>query len=225
MEHPEPAAGREEARRRPTLLGVVVVVAGIVLSVGYPLLIWWSLTRYSARTTSLIALSAIVPLALLRAYRMGRAHVLTVLRVPAAIGAALAIGALTDDPRAILATPVLISAALLLSFGWTLREEMSMIERFARMQEPELSPPKVAHCRQMTVLWCVFFVINGAIAGALAVAAPLQWWAAYTSGIAYALMGMLFAFEYALRKYRFRDYGKNPLDALLKRVFPAEGEG
>jgi uncharacterized membrane protein len=74
------------------------------------------------------------------------------------------------------------------------------------MQEPELTEAKRAHCRQVTIAWCVFFAFNGALAAVLAFAAPLSWWAAYSGGIAYVLMGMMFAGEYGLRKLRFQDH-------------------
>jgi uncharacterized membrane protein len=71
-----------------------------------------------------------------------------------------------------------------------------MIERFARMQEPDLDAEKLAHCRRWTGRWCLFFVVNGATAATLAIAAPLWWWTVYTGGIAYALMGLMFALEW-----------------------------
>ena len=121
--------------------------------------------------------------------------------------------------------PVLINLALLVQFAASLRGEMPIVERFARMQDPGLAegprgPARQAHCRQVTVAWCVFFVLNGVACAVLAFVAPTRWWAIYTGGIAYALMGGMFAGEYILRKARFREYGPWPQDRLLALLLP-----
>jgi uncharacterized membrane protein len=93
-------------------------------------------------------------------------------------------------------------------------------ERFARAQAERLSPAQIAYCRSVTVIWCVFFVLNGGVTAALALRAPLGWWAAYSGAIAYGLVGLLLASEYCIRKYRFRNYGRHFVDRALARVFP-----
>jgi uncharacterized membrane protein len=66
----------------------------------------------------------------------------------------------------------------------------------------------------------VFFVVNAAVAAALALLEMTAWWALYTGGIAYAAMGMMFGVEYVVRQYRFRNYGRGPHDRLLAVLFP-----
>ena len=61
----------------------------------------------------------------------------------------------------------------------------------------------LAWCRMWTWIWCTFFVINGSIATALALLAPLDWWALYNGLIAYALIGALLLGEWLLRRRRF----------------------
>jgi uncharacterized membrane protein len=166
----------------------------------------------------------------LRFRRASRADLGAALRVPLAILGVVVLGAVFDDPRFMLAMPVLLNAVLLVTFASSLFGERTIIERFARMQEARrakersedvvLTDAQVAHCRQVTWAWCAFFVLNGGIAAALALFAPLSWWAVYTSGIAYALMGLLFTAEYIVRQYRFRRYGKGLHDRLLARILP-----
>jgi uncharacterized membrane protein len=55
----------------------------------------------------------------------------------------------------------------------------------------------------VTQAWCVFFIVNGGIAAALAAFAPLAWWAVFTGGLSYGLVGLMFAVEYAVRAVRF----------------------
>lgn len=204
----------------------------VVLTVAYPFVIYGALASLSARSVGVLALSVAIPLFALRLRAAPPAQRRAVLRVPLVVLALLVLGAAFDDERFVLATPVVVSLALLAVFGASLRGPgPTQIEAFARLQEPDLSPAQVAHCRQATVAWCVFFVANAAIAGGLALAGARAAWALYTGGIAYGLMGMLFAGEYVVRQARFRDYGDALPDRLLARVFPprdreaAAGEG
>ncbi len=213
------------------------VVAGIltaVLVVLYPVAIWVGLTHFSARVVGLWILALLVPGLWLRFRRASRADLWAVSRVPLAILAVILLGVIFDDGRFVKAMPVLVNAVLLLTFASTLFGEHTVIERFARMHEarlagpdappPELSRAQIAHCRQITWAWSIFFVLNGTAAALLAAFAPLAWWAAYTGGIAYALMGLMFTGEYLLRQYRFRRYGQGLHDRLLSRILPPREE-
>jgi uncharacterized membrane protein len=106
---------------------------------------------------------------------------------------------------ALLLLPALVSLGLFAVFAATLWHGPPLIERVARrISGAGFQEEMVPHCRQATIAWCVFFVANaGAVAG-LAVAAPLAWWTLYTGVLAYALMGALFAGEYAVRTARKR---------------------
>ena len=199
---------------------VALHVLNAVLTVVYPLAVWWSLTHLSARMTGLVVLALLVPLMALRLWRTERTHMWPVLRLPLAVMTLILIGVASNNAVYIKAMPVLISGALLVAFGASLRGDMPMVERFARLQDPELTPDKQAHCRRVTVVWCVFFVLNGAAAALLALFAPVSWWATYTGGLAYAFMGTLFVGEYIVRKAKFREYGGAPHDRFLSKLFP-----
>lgn len=204
---------------------VVGAVVNVVLVILYPVAIWWSLAHYSARMVGVIALAILVPTVASRFRRTDRANLLTVLRIPLLVMALLLAGVAFDHPLFVLALPVLVSFGLLVTFGATLLGDgPTMVERFARLQEPELNDAKVAHCRQATVAWVVFFAFNGAVAALLALLDQRFLWALYTSAIAYALMGLLLSVEYVLRRYRFRDYGRGPHDRALARLWPPRDE-
>jgi uncharacterized membrane protein len=102
--------------------------------------------------------------------------------------------------------PVVVSLSLLALFGATLVRPPSMVERFARLQiqatDPgaEIPAHVPAYARKVTVMWCGFFVVNGAIAAGLALWGAERTWALYTGGVAYVLMGLLFAGELAVRQ-------------------------
>jgi uncharacterized membrane protein len=187
----------------------------------YPVAVWVGLTYLGTRAVGLLVLAFLVPTLAIRLRRADRATFWSILRVPLAILALVLVGVILDDRRYVLAMPVLVNGLLLATFGSTLAPGATpMIERFARVQEPELGLAKQAHCRQFTWVWCGFFALNGTAAAALALWAPIAWWATYTGLVAYVLMGLLFAAEYVVRKARFREYGRGPQDRLLARIFP-----
>jgi len=74
------------------------------------------------------------------------------------------------------------------------------IERLARLTEPELPPQAIAYTRQVTKLWCGFFVCNGTAALLTALWASPAVWALYNGLIAYGLMGLLYAGEWLVRR-------------------------
>ena len=209
---------------RRSWLGVVVGVAATVLTLLYPLAVYFGLTHASPRAVGLIIVALVIPIALIRARRAARAHLVAVLKIPLLVLAVVLIGALLDDARFVLAMPVLINLVLLGSFAALLRGPMPVIERFARMQEDDLDEAQRRHCRQVTWAWVAFFALNAVVCAVLALVASLAVWAAYTGGIAYALMGLMFAGEYVLRQARFRRYGRGLHDRLLSRIFPPPAE-
>jgi uncharacterized membrane protein len=200
-------------------LSIAVAAVGTALVLAYPLLVLLGLSRLGVRTLGLVLLALLVPVQLLRLRGERRRHLAAVLPLPLAIAAILVVGAVVEDHRFILVLPVAINVALLAGFGLSLRGPVSMIERFARMQVDDLSGAEVAYCRRVTALWCAFFGLNALATLALALAAPLRWWAFWSGGLVSVIMGLLFTVEYLERKRRFRRFGPAWHDRLLARVF------
>lgn len=96
--------------------------------------------------------------------------------------------------------PVMVSAVLLCVFGASLLRPPTVIERIARLREPQLAPAAVAYTRKVTQAWCVFFVANGLAALATALWASEAIWLLYNGLVSYVLMGTLFAGEWLLRQ-------------------------
>jgi uncharacterized membrane protein len=95
--------------------------------------------------------------------------------------------------------PVLVNLALLGVFAYSLIFPPSMIERFARMREPDLPAEAIGYTRRVTQVWCVFFCVNGALALITAWWASPAIWTLYNGLIAYLMMGLLFGGEYFTR--------------------------
>lgn len=97
--------------------------------------------------------------------------------------------------------PVLVNGLLLLLFAVSLRRPPSMIERIARLSDPDLSPEGAAYTRKVTVVWCGFFILNGSVALYTSLESNLDVWAFYNGFLSYCLMGLLFAGEYLVRMW------------------------
>ena len=179
-----------------------------LISVSYPPALYLCVTRWGIYAAAVVTVAAFVPALLLHAGRKGKDRrgggvAARLYPVAVLLGlAALAMG--TREPRYLMALPTLISFALLAVFGSSLRTgKVPVIERVARVRRrrEDLADFVRSYCRRVTQVWCVFFLANGAVAGALAVWAPLAWWTLYTSLIAYLVMAALFGVERVVRSF------------------------
>lgn len=205
-------------------LGLAVGILTGVALVAYPMFVYWAFTHWEPRWASLTLLGVLTPVAVGRLRNLARdtdrSAIKTMAIVPVVACAAFGLGAVLDSAGFVLAAPVAINAVLLAAFGSTLRRgSRPMIERFARLTVTDLGDAEQRWCRGWTWAWSLFFMLNGATAAVLAVAAPLSWWTAYNGLIAYILMGLMFAAEYVPRKLRFGRWGEHLLDRILARLF------
>ena len=200
--HPGPTL-RRRARAWSQMLSRALGVLVPVVVVAYPLVVYFCFTRLSPGRSALVLLIVVVPLVAggLRRAGPGRLRILGFLPIVTAV--LLMLTAALNSHGWALAAPVAINAILLVAFGSTLFSRASMIERFARLQEPDLMPEKVLWCRRWTVVWCAFFVLNALVSGLLAWSGELRWWALYTGLIAYVLIGILLLTEWFARRLRF----------------------
>lgn len=95
--------------------------------------------------------------------------------------------------------PTLMAWGMATVFARSLRHPPSVIERIARLSEPELSAAGVQYTRRVTQVWLGFMLINGAIALATSFASR-EIWVLWNGLIAYLLMGALFAGEWLCRR-------------------------
>lgn len=101
--------------------------------------------------------------------------------------------------------PVLMNLIFLFSFGSTLFIGPVIVFRFACLADKKLAGSFIAgrvekYCRKVTIVWCVFFILNGAAALYTVLSQNDKIWSIYNGGISYLLMGILFAVEFAIRK-------------------------
>lgn len=96
--------------------------------------------------------------------------------------------------------PILVNAAFLAMFGWSLAFPPTVVERIARVSDPAFPDAAIPYVRRVTQVWCVFFVLNGTASAATAVWASDVLWALYNGCLAYMATGLVFAVEWVVRQ-------------------------
>lgn len=198
-----------------------MTIAHILVGISYPVLIYIGLRVMEPRQVAL----SLIGLAVLRLVIAAPTRIASYAQAfwapLVAVVLVASVAAASNHPLSLLLGPSLINLALFLTFSFSLFGSRSTIERLALLQNPDLSAEEVVYCRTVTVVWCAFFMANGAISFWLAVGAELEVWALYTGLIAYLLIGLLFAVEFTYRQWRFRRYVGSVTDPLFRLVFPA----
>jgi uncharacterized membrane protein len=172
------------------LIGLVLLLVGVL----YPFAVYYGTAHFAPWQFALLLGALWLGRALTAGKRPG-----SLITALVAIGFCLLLG-LFDSPLLLRWYPVLISASMLALFGLSLIHGPPMVERLARIREPELPVVAIRYTRQVTEVWCWFFLGNGLMAAMLTLWAPLSWWTLYTGLISYGLMGLLFAGEWLVRR-------------------------
>ncbi|TYO75191.1 hypothetical protein DQ397_002712 [Pseudomonas sp. CK-NBRI-02] len=173
------------------LFGLALVIAGVL----YPFAVYFGLARFAPWQFALLLAALWLARAVGTARRPGD------LGMTAVALAFCAVLALSDSAQLLRWYPVLVNAFMLALFASSLKYGPPVVERMARLREPDLPPAAVAYTQRVTQVWSLFFVINGVIAAGLTLWAPLTWWTLYNGLIAYLAMGVLFAAEWLTRHH------------------------
>lgn len=201
---PNGSSGAARGRVRPASALAVLRIPAVL---AYPPIVYGALQVMEPRRVALAGLVMPTLLGGLSSRTRRAAYASAFASPGVAVGSALLVSAAWNVPLGLPLTPALVSFALLLSFAASLAGE-SVVERLARAQLGELRVEKSRYCRRVTVVWCVFLLANGSIALWLAIWGTASAWTVYTGGIAYLLLGIVVAAEYAYRQWRFhRDLG------------------
>lgn len=100
--------------------------------------------------------------------------------------------------------PVLMNVIFLFTFAATLFSRPNICFRFACLADKKLAKSHISrrvekYCFKVTLIWCVFFVLNGSAALYTVLCKSDKIWSIYNGGISYILMGVLFAGEFLVR--------------------------
>ncbi|HEV7556831.1 MAG TPA: hypothetical protein VGO00_15300 [Kofleriaceae bacterium] len=197
---------------------VLKIISGVFLFAS-PWVLYWTLSQGDVKVASITLVAWVVvrtiPIVMAAKQEQRRAA----MQLPAIALVFALLGWISHDGTWLLVLP----AATQATFGLTFLRSLSgtpLIEHFARMVKPELTAGEQAHCRAWTRVWGYYLIALAALGLVLAMVASLAVWTIYVGVISYVLVGVLFAIEYVVRKLRFRDYGRNPLDWILRKLFP-----
>lgn len=182
-----------------------------IVGVLYPIAIYVTLSRYDASPRILASLLVFVALVYFISHTED-ARGKTVKRVQfwlmlLVAGILALITFLTENAGYLKFYPVSISIFLLFSFGITLIHPPNMIFRIANLKDKKVKNSQgderkeiERYCRNVTIIWIVFFILNGTTAVLTALYTSPLVWALYNGMISYILMGVIFLGEIIVRK-------------------------
>ncbi len=173
---------------------------GIVwgVTIIYPFLIWFSLDYLQPRYLAL----ALAGLFLFRFFNhypnqpTGGVWSLVLVACPLS----LLIIALVNETSWLLAYPVFVSLLFFTVFASSLVHPPTIVERLARLEDPDLPPKGVIYTRKVTQVWCGFFLVNATISLITIWHGDPWLWSLYNGGLFYVLMGLLMVAEMAVRR-------------------------
>lgn len=166
----------------------------IILSICYPFMVYWGLQNYDAK---LLLPLILILLALRWLTGVGvTEHKVVIITLFGIVILALVWG----SQLSLKFYPVLMNLGFLTLFASSLFSPPTIVERLARMKEPELSPEAVVYTHKVTQVWSVFFLLNGTIAAITALWTSDKIWMLYNGFIAYLLIGALAGGEWLVRQ-------------------------
>lgn len=199
-----------------TALGII----STLFILASPWVLYWTLSQHEVGVAAITLIGWVIVRSIPVLLSAKREQRRAALQLPAiALGFAF-LGWVSDNGTWFLILPSATQATFGIAFLRSL-STTPLIEHFARMVKPELSVAEQGHCRRWTRIWGIYLLVLAATGLVLAGWATLEVWAVYVGIVSYVLVGVLFAIEYFVRKIQFRDYGRNPLDFLLNKWFPA----
>jgi uncharacterized membrane protein len=95
--------------------------------------------------------------------------------------------------------PVLMSLGFAALFLYSLWHPPMIVERVARLAEPDLPESAMPYLRKLTLAWIAFFFVNAAIAAWTVAYGTVAEWTLYNGLISYLLIGLMFGGEYLIR--------------------------
>lgn len=184
---------------------IVALVSAILLFV-YPVFVYFGLSHFDGRIIALVLVALLAVRALFMPSHY-RKRVFGMLLIGIAI--AFMVFLLRDDFYLRL-YPVLVSLVFLGVFTHSLYQPPSIIETFAKIYEfkdRDIPPYVAAYTRNVTKIWCGFFIVNAIIA-TYSLFQSLEFWAIYNGFISYILMGCLFTGEFTYRHLVIKKKGQ-----------------
>ncbi len=181
-------------------MSIFLKIAAGILAVAYPVAIFFGLQYFEPKYLALF-LAAILLLRFLSSGRKSDSVSKKQVLILSVIGSLIVLFTwYSNSTSGLKLYPVLINAAFLSVFLMSLFYPPTVVERLARLKEPNLPASGVIYTRKVTIVWCTFFLINGAIALYTALFSSMKIWTLYNGLLAYIAMGCLMGGEFLYRK-------------------------
>jgi len=177
------------------------------VGIAYPLVVYFGLRSFSPMAIG----AALLPFLVLRlVYRPhdGPSRAIADVLV---IAGGLALAVVAFSPlMGLKAYPIFVSFGLAVLFGYTLLWPPTVIERIARLYDPELPDAARPYLIKVTAAWISFFLVNAGLSAWTAASGSLELWTLYNGLISYLLMGVLFTGEFIVRQFVRHRHGETP---------------
>lgn len=178
--------------------------------IAYPFIVYFGLDHFDPRTIAVILIGiAIIRLILVTKIGTWAISLTQTKWIAAALVMICSLVIFSNTSDYLKFYPLLVNISMLIVFFASLLNPPTVIERIARIKNPELPPEGIRYTRNVTIVWCFFFFVNGAMALYTSLASDVAFWAVYNGLISYVIMGILFIGEYAIRRKVLPTMGKD----------------
>jgi len=168
-----------------------------LLALAYPTIVYLLGNRLPASSIIIGLIFILLARSIFQYRHQGASNIYLTLIVTAILGGLY----FRDEQMAVYMYPVLMSLSFASVLGRSLIYPPSLIERFARLMEPDLDARGIAYTRNVTVTWLVFSLLNACISFSTVILNDEGIWWLYNGFISYVLIGLLMAGEYIYRGY------------------------
>lgn len=172
----------------------LIVSLGLIV---YPLLIYFGLSVTGPAWLIVGLLLLMGMRSLVMPIRNRRVAVISLLGVVLLIGLVVF---LAGEVIALRFYPVAVSVVLSATFAGSLFTKYPLVERIARLREPDLPKAAVRYTRRLTIVWAILIFLNGIVALWTALYASMAIWAIYNGLLSYLIFGTFFLLEWLYRE-------------------------
>ena len=173
---------------------LLAAISGVI----YPALVYYYIDKAPPAFFGLIALGLIGGRIIITGRKAEDRFWLPVLAIA---GATMTMVLFIDSRLAVKIYPILMSLSVASVFALSLRYPPTVIERLARIREPNLPLSGITYTRRVTIVWVAFLIANAGISLITALWGTLAQWTLWNGLLSYLAMGMLFAGEWVIRQW------------------------
>lgn len=119
--------------------------------------------------------------------------------------------------------PIIFNSIGLVYFAMTLVDGPPLIERFARIQIPDLPEEVVAYCKNVTIVWILFFALQMSINAGIIIHGDQKLWVLYNGFLSYFTIAFLVILEYLYRRVKFRHLALTSFKDTVKTIITKRG--